>query len=98
MQKKQITISAGKVPGAVQELLVDEGISVLDAMTIASGKCGFTFTTKTYRNGSQEMVDVPNLNGRELCRRKGNVIEEVLWNTKLSAGDIVLIVPRIKGN
>lgn len=91
-------ISAGKVPATVKELLVDEGCTVLQAMNIAAEKCGFKFTTEPYKSGNNVMMDVPFLNGKELCRREGKVIVEVFWDTPVSSGDIVLIVPKIKGN
>jgi hypothetical protein len=94
----QIKISAGKVPGTVQELLVEEGSTVLDAMNLAAQQCGFTFTTKAYLQNGKEWVDVPFLNGKELCRKENKVIVEVFWKTRVSAGDSVLIVPKIKGN
>ena len=94
----QIRISAGKVPATVKELTVEEGITVEEAMQIASEQCGFSFSTKSYKSGSREMVDVPFLNGTELCRRDGDKIVEVFWKTPVSDGDIILIVPRIKGN
>lgn len=102
MSKKQIRIMAGKVPATVKELLVDEGCTVLEAMKIAAEKCKFNFTTKVFIENGKEMLDIPYVNGEELCRREkvtgGTMIKEVFWDRPLKEADVVLIVPKIKGN
>lgn len=93
-----IKVSAGRVPGGVKELTVEEGQTVEQVMQIAARECNFTFSTKAYEVGSKVMLDVPSIGGKELCRRDKNVIVEVFWQTIVTNGAVILLVPKIKGN
>lgn len=92
------TITAGKVPGAVRQIMVEDGATVLQVMEVAARECGFTFLSTAYSTNGREMVDVPFLNGRELATRDGEKISSVHWDTPVANGDVVLLVPKIKGN
>lgn len=92
-----ITVSAGKVPGKIVAIRL-EGGTVLDVMKVASRECGFEFKTVEYELGGKKMLDVPFHNGRELCRREGQKIIQVLWDTPVADGDTVILVPKISGN
>lgn len=92
-------ISVGKVPAKVAEIDVEEGSTVEQVMKIGARQCGFSFTTDVYNTGGKDMMDVPFLNGKELCARNAkNAIVEIFWDTVVSDGDVVLIIPKIRGN
>lgn len=93
-----LNLTVGKVPGSVKQITIGAPATVLTAMQAAAGVCGFTFSKDSYSTNGKEMVDVPFLNGRELAVRENDRITEVLWNTEVADGDIVLLVPKIRGN
>lgn len=92
-----ITVTAGKVPGTLVSIRL-EGGSVLDVMKTAARECNFEFKTEAYTVGAKTMIDVPYHNGKELCRREGDKIVEIFWDTVVGDGDSVLLVPKITGN
>lgn len=98
MTETTVSLTAGKVPGAVKQFSINAPATVLMAMQAASKACGFSFSTEPYSSNGRDMVDVPFLNGKELATRDGDVITEVLWKTPVSNGDVILLVPKIKGN
>ncbi len=93
-----LNLTVGKVPGTVKQITINTPATVLTAMQTAAGACGFTFSNEAYSSNGKEMVDVPFLNGRELAVRDGDKIVEVLWGTEVTDGDIILLVPKIRGN
>lgn len=96
-----MNLDVGRVPGKVKKISLNVPATVYDAVEAASGPCGFTFSREPYEGpDGNEMVDVPYLNGRELATRKNNgkYIKEVLWDTPVKDGDIVLLIPKIRGN
>ncbi len=93
-----LNLTVGKVPGTVKQITINEPATVLTAMQTAASVCGFSFSKDPYSANGKDMVDVPFLNGRELAVREGDKITEVLWDTEVTDGDIVLLVPKIRGN
>lgn len=97
-----IRVMVGKVPAKVVDIEVSAGLNIEQVMRIGAEKCGFSFTTKVYTVNGKEMLDVPFLGGKEMCRRENqrgaSVIVEVFWNHPVNDGDIILIIPKIKGN
>ena len=93
-----ISVSVGKVPAQVAEIQVEEGLTIKQVMEIGAHKCNFTFSVEPYKSGEKVMMDIPFLNGKEMCRRDKKIIGEVFWDKPVSDGDIILIIPKIKGN
>jgi molybdopterin converting factor small subunit len=93
-----LNLTVGKVPGTVKQITINTPASVLTAMQTAAGVCGFSFSSAPYSANGKEMIDVPFLNGRELAVREGENIVQVLWDTEVTDGDIILLVPKIRGN
>ncbi len=93
-----MNLTCGKVPGTVKQIVINTPATVLTAMQTAASVCNFTFSKDPYGSNGKEMIDVPFLNGRELAVREGEKITLVLWDTPVSDGDIILLVPKIKGN
>ncbi len=102
-----ITVKAGKVPGAIIELTLQDGRNtVLSVMQLASQELGrqrglnkpaFEVYTAEYTAGNRQKVDVPQLNGRLLADRVGERFENINWQQPVKDNDIVLVVPKIQG-
>lgn len=97
---KTIRVRAGAVPnGGVTYVALPVGSTSEDAMKAASETLGFKFSTVEYQEGDKTMVDVPNINGQDMCSLDGKgKIKDVVWNTVLKDGDIVIIIAKVKGN
>lgn len=93
-----LTLTVGKVPGTVKQITISTPATVFTAMQTAAGVCNFSFSKDPYSANGKDMVDVPFLNGRELAEREGDKIVSVLWDTPVEDGDIILLVPKIRGN
>lgn len=102
-------IKAGKVPGTIVELQLNGTghFTVLGVMKLAAQEIGrkkglsdpaFEIRTGEYSGSSGNMIDVPQLNGRMLAEKVSDRWENIAWDTPVSDGDIVLVVPKIQGN
>lgn len=102
-------VKAGRVPGMIVELQLN-GVgpyTVFDTMTLAASEIGrkkgmtgpaFPVSRGEYSANGRTTVDVPQLNGRMLAEKVGERWKNVAWDTQVSSGDIVLVVPKIQGN
>jgi hypothetical protein len=102
-------VKAGRVPGMIIELTLNGGgpFTVFDVMSLAATEIGrkkgltgpaFPVTRGEYFANGRNTVDVPQLNGRMLAEKVGERWTNVAWDTPVSEGDIVLVVPKIQGN
>lgn len=103
-----INVTAGKVPGGVQEIGIAATTTILEAVKEAArvdgqkrglGRPSFEVVVGDYTVKNQNTVDIPQVNGvfyadyNPTCQRW----ENIRWNTPAQDGDIILVVPKIQG-